>query len=190
MAKITIGLTGGIASGKSVASDILRLFGAEIIDADIVSRQVGQGEIAQAFPDCTTGGALDRRKLRKVVFGDERKLKLLNSITHPLIVAEILRKRDEINGVAVIVAPLLLEVGLHKYCDKVITVTAQADTRIKRIVERDNITESLAYNMIEAQASDEARIAIADYVVQNDGTEDELRGRLKEWWSQNIENVY
>ena len=190
MAKITVGLTGGIASGKSVATEILRSFGAEIIDADIVSRQVGQKELVQAFPDCATDGIIDRKKLRKVVFADEKKLKLLNGITHPLIVDEILRKRDETNGIAVIVAPLLVEVGLHKYCNKIITITALLETRIKRVMERDNISESLAYNMIQAQTSDETKIAIADFVVQNDGTEQELGCKLKKWWSQNIENVY
>ncbi len=188
MKKFTIGLTGGIASGKSVAAEFLGELGGEIIDADVVSREIGQEEIAEAFPQAVSGGRLDRRRLREIVFGDEDKLRLLNSIAHPLIVKRILELNEGVKGVSVIVAPLLFETGLHRYCDRVINITASLDVRIRRLKKRDNIDEGLAYNMIAAQASEETRRAIADSVIINDGSEDDLKRLLTEWWTENIES--
>lgn len=187
MASIVVGLTGGIASGKSVAAEILRGLGGEIIDADIVSRQVGQEEIMTAFPQCVQNGVLNRKLLRQIVFSDEQKLKLLNSITHPLIVERILLLASQSKGVAIIVAPLLFETGLHKHCNKVINITASEQTRIQRIIKRDNIDKDLAYNIIEAQASEELRCKMSDTVITNDGNEQDLEKKLVEWWKLNIE---
>lgn len=184
MARLKIGLTGGIASGKSVAAEVFARLGASIVDADIVSREVGQKEIALNFPQCVTAGVLDRRKLREYVFSSPQELRKLNAITHPLILTRITETVDKTDGVAVIVAPLLCESGLYKFCDVNICITASADRRISRLKKRDNIDDELAYNMIAAQMSDNDKIALCDYVICNDGSKEELEDKIEKWWRE------
>ena len=184
--RYVIGLTGGIACGKSAVSNIFASFGVTIIDADVVSRFVMQDggecarEVIRAFPLCANGGSIDRRKLREIVFSDKEKLAKLNSITHPRIKNEIVRRINEVDGLVLLVVPLLFEAGYDKECDMVVCVIADVDNRINRLVLRDNIDRQLALEMINSQMSDEERIKRSDYLIENDSTIEELKNKVSQ----------
>ena len=184
--RYVIGLTGGIACGKSAVSNIFASFGVTIIDADVVSRFVMQDggecarEVIRAFPLCANGSSIDRRKLREIVFSDKEKLAKLNSITHPRIKNEIVRRINEVDGLVLLVVPLLFETGYDKECDMVISVIADVDNRINRLVLRDNIDRQLALEMINSQMSDEERIKRSDYLIENDSTIEELKNKVSQ----------
>lgn len=183
MKKIVIGLTGGIASGKSVVSAYLekKPF-VTVIDADVISREVffqpaTAQKIAAAFPECVSDGVPDRKLLRSV-FSDENKTKTLNGIMHPAIIETCEKRIEEASGrIVVLVVPLLFETGMDKLCDLTITVVCDRKVRIKRLTERDNIDEAMADNMINRQMSDSERIEKADYVLTNDGKREDLEAK-------------
>lgn len=177
MDKFIVGLTGGIASGKTVVSDHLKSRGLTIIDADEVSREItADGGLAEEllkkeFPQAYASGTLNRAILRSEVFASDEKLAKLNAITHPIIHDEIV-KRIALAPTqpVVLVVPLLFETGYDKECDYIVTVTANENTRIKRIVNRNNsITDGVAKSMINAQTSDSERVAKSHEVIVNDG---------------------
>lgn len=180
-----IGLTGGIASGKSTVSARLKQLGACVIDADAISRQtILLPEVAAAvrreFGDAVyKKGVLDRAALANAAFASEDGVRRLNQITHPAIMRETLyRARSAESGggypLVVIDAPLLIESGLHIYCSSVWLVTANADIRIKRIIERDGATEEQAMARIKSQLSDESKRCYADVIFENNGTPKQL----------------
>lgn len=183
MKKIVIGLTGGIASGKSVVSAYLekKPF-VTVIDADVISREVFSypstaQKIAAAFPECVSDGVPDRKLLRSV-FSDENKTKTLNGIMHPAIIETCEKRIEEASSrIVVLVVPLLFETGMDKLCDLTITVVCDRKVRIKRLTERDNIDEAMADNMINRQMSDPERIEKADYVLTNDGKREDLEAK-------------
>lgn len=185
MKKFVLGLTGGIASGKSVAAELLRKKGAHIVDADLISREVVAdaciiAKINEAFPESVENGTINRKKLRETVFSSPEKTKRLNSITHPEIIKRCLLRTAETDGVVVLVAPLMFETGLNAACDAVATVSCDTDTRIKRIVKRDNTDVDTAKNIIERQLSDDEREKLADYVVDNNGSVYELNQKIEQ----------
>lgn len=183
MKKIVIGLTGGIASGKSVVSAYLekKPF-VTVIDADVISREVFSypstaQKIAAAFPECVSDGVPDRKLLRSV-FSDENKTKTLNGIMHPAIIETCEKRIEEASSrIVVLVVPLLFETGMDKLCDLTIAVVCDRKVRIKRLTERDNIDEAMADNMINRQMSDVERIEKADYVLTNDGKREDLEAK-------------
>lgn len=183
-------LIGGIASGKSEATAILNDLGAYIIDADVISHELtsegGKGERAllKRFPSCAQGEKLDRGKLKRLVFSDQKELKALNDITHPLILAEIDRRIKETDGIVVVVMPL--PSGLRRY-DGVLNVYTPMETRIERLIKRDNIDRQLAQRIIAAQMSDEQFQKAADFTFLNDGDREKLRGSIEKWWEIYIE---
>lgn len=188
---ITIGLTGGIASGKSVVSEILRECGAYIIDTDIISREVtgpdteGARALAARFPAAFRDGILDRAALKNIVFHNDKALTDLNGITHPLIAAETNRRLKDCGAaVAVVVAPLLYETGMDRLVDVVMNVTADPEVRMERLVKRDNITVELARSIMKNQLSEEARNARADVVLENNGDVKRLRDEVKVLFNQ------
>ncbi len=189
--KRVFALIGGIASGKTAVSDILGELGAYIIDADVISHSItapgseGERELIKHFPDCVRGGAPDRRLIKEKVFADEGALKTLNNITHPLIIKEIHRQIKEASGVIVVVMPVPVE--LRRY-NTVLNVYTPLETRIERLIKRDNITEELAREIISAQMSDEDAAARADFTFLNDGDEEKLRQSVIKWWNIYIEN--
>lgn len=172
--RFIVGLTGGIASGKSVVSGFLEKEpGVTVIDADVVSREIYENpEIREAiaceFPECVEKGEINRRKLR-FVFADSEKTEKLNSITHPAIIGECKKKISEARGIVFLVVPLLFETGMDEMCNATVVVVADMKTRIKRLLNRDNIDEETAENMMERQWKDAERIKKADYVIENDG---------------------
>ncbi len=184
-----VGLTGGIASGKTTVADTLASFGAAVIDTDVIAREVvepGQpalDEIRTAFGDGVFDdhGALDRRALRRLIFDDDASRARLEAILHPRIRAETLCQSDEAEGpYQVIVVPLLTTSELAAAMDRILVVDCDEATQIERLLARDAETEAQARKILAAQASREERLAIADDVVTNDGTIDELVAKLRQ----------
>ena len=180
-----IALIGGIASGKSIISGIMSELGAYIIDADVVAREVvahgtdGEKKLIKAFPTCVVDGAVDRRKLRELVFSDKTMLEKLNGITHPLIKKRIAALIAESDGVSVTVMPLPFDL---KNYDVVVSVYAPPLKRINRLVLRDNISMQTAQSMISAQWSDQKMLTSSDFVFVNDGDLAKIRAAVEEWW--------
>lgn len=189
--KKVFALIGGIASGKTAVSNILGELGAYIIDADVISRSVtapgsdGEAALIKHFPDCVTDGKPDRRLIKQKVFFDKEALDKLNKITHPLILKEIHRLVACSDGVAVVVMPIPLE--LSRY-DAVLNVFTPLNTRIERLIKRDNIDRELAEKIMAAQMTDEQAAAASDFTFVNDGDEEKLRQSVIKWWNIYIEN--
>jgi dephospho-CoA kinase len=177
-----IGLTGGIASGKSTIARRLAEHGAIIIDADIVSREVvapgspALASIALEFGEdmINSEGTLSRAKLGALVFSDAEKLEKLNAIMHPAVKtrsAEVLAKASADNPDSVIVydVPLLVEADIARNYDEIIVASAPEETRIKRMIQLRGLTDEEAKARIGAQASEAKRLAIADVVIDTGG---------------------
>jgi len=181
-----VGLTGGIASGKSTVAAILRRLGATIINADELSREVVQPEqeaweeIIKTFgPDILQEDkTLDRRKLRKIVFDNPDARKKLEAIIHPRVRALAERRISELaaagSSVIVYEVPLLFEAQIHLWLRPVILVACDLETQKKRLLERDHLTELEAQQHLDAQMSLEEKRKLADYLIENDGTLEEL----------------
>ena len=178
-----IGLTGGIAAGKSLVSGILASLGAWILDADAISREVvepgteGLRAVVDEFGRgiLTPEGALDRRALGAEVFADGEKLKMLNGILHPMIKAEMLRRAAEIErehpeDMVVFDVPLLIESGWQDVAEEIWLVTAPMTERIRRISARDGLDEKQAMERISAQMPDEEKAKYADVTINNGGS--------------------
>lgn len=191
-----IGLTGGIASGKSVVARYLESLGAVLLDADQLSREVvakdteGLAEIAEVFGRdiLTENGDLNRPALGALIFADEQKREALNSIVHPLVRAESARRIAEAPRGSVIVQdiPLLVETGQVKNFDKVLVVQAPFEERIRRMVEDRGMTRDAALSRIEAQASDAERAEVADVVLDNSTTIESLLEQVDDFWNQHV----
>lgn len=185
---LRIGLTGGIASGKTTVADLFADFGVPIIDTDVVARDVvepGQpalAEIEERFGDFVINeeGHLDRRALRKVVFSDDAARLDLEAILHPRIGEETRRQADAAGGdYQIIVVPLLVDSQLMHFVDRVLVVDCSEETQIERLMARDAETIDQARRMLKAQASRKERLAIADDVVLNSGTLDDTRAQVE-----------
>jgi len=194
---LRVGLTGGIGSGKSEVSRRLAARGAVIIDGDVAARQVvapgtpGLARIADAFgpgvlrPD----GALDRERLGAIVFGDPAQLAKLNAITHPLI-AEWMQAAEraaaeaaEGDLIVVYDVALLAEAGRWADYDLVIVVDVPPELQIDRLVSQRGMTPDQARARLAAQASRQQRLALADLVIDNSGSLDDLDRRVAEVWA-------
>lgn len=183
----TVGLTGGIASGKTVATDALIAAGYSVIDADEVSRALTakgtscEKRLTEMFPQAKApDGSLDRAALRALIGRDSGSKKKLDEYTHPLITAEITRLIKSTPPPVVLSAPLLYEAGLGALCDAVVCVTCARSTRIKRITARDGTKEEDAANIIDAQLPDEVRASLADFCVPSDGDKAEFQAEIVE----------
>ncbi|HLQ86574.1 MAG TPA: dephospho-CoA kinase [Salinisphaeraceae bacterium] len=182
-AKFSVGLTGGIASGKSAVARAFERFGIAIVDADKVARAVvepGQpalAEIAQAFGTelLDDDGHLHRRRLRQIVFDDPEARRRLESITHPRIRAELARRRDACTSdYCILVVPLLVKSGMADLVDRILVIDAPERVQLERLVARDDIDEDLAHKMIAAQDSRGDRLAAADDVLVNTGPQKDI----------------
>ncbi|MEU3728764.1 dephospho-CoA kinase [Streptomyces sp. NPDC033538] len=191
---LKVGLTGGIGAGKSEVSRLFVEYGAVLIDADRIAREVvapgtpGLAAVVEAFgEDVLTGdGSLDRPKLGSIVFADPEKLAALNSIVHPLVGARSRALEEAAADDAVVVhdVPLLTENGLAPLYDVVVVVDADPATQLDRLVRLRGMTEPDARARMAAQATREQRREIADVVIDNDVPLDELRARVKEVWAE------
>lgn len=192
---MVIGLTGGIASGKSTVSSLLKGLGAYIIDVDEVGRDVVEigekayNEIVDYFGNeiLLPDGEINRKALGHIVFSDKNKLNKLNSITHPHIIDRVKEVIAECKskGIKVIVvdAAILIEMGLHTLCDIVWLVRVDRNTQLHRLMERDNYSYEEASNRIKAQFSDEKKSQFADVIIDNTGSLEELEAEVKRQWS-------
>jgi dephospho-CoA kinase len=185
-----VGLTGGIASGKSTVSAILAELGATIIDGDQLAREVvekgtpGLAQVVEAFgPDVLTpSGDLDRPKLGRIVFNDEALRKRLEGIVHPLVFERYaaLEASAPSDGLVVHDIPLLAETGRADTFDAVIVVETPAEVQVERMLRDRGWSRADAESRIAAQATPEQRRAIATHLIVNTGTRDELRARVEE----------
>src|SRR3954463_10378998 len=193
---LTVGLTGGIGSGKSEVSRRLRELGAVVIDADAVAREVvepgtpGLAAVVEEFGEggLRADGALDREGLGRVVFGDADKLAKLNAIVHPLVGERIAARmaeveRDHPDGVVVYDVPLLVENDLAGGYDVVLVVAASPETQLRRLVQQRGMSEEDARARIAAQAPLADKLAVADIVIDNDGPLAALGPRVQEVWA-------
>lgn len=183
-----VALTGGIASGKS---SVARLFSARsipVIDTDVVAREVvepGQpalAQIAEVFGNdvIADDGSLDRKALRHLVFAADSARERLEAILHPLIREETIRQaRDAGGDYQIIVVPLLTDSPLKLFANRILVVDCDEETQIQRLMERDAENEEQARRILKAQSSREERLAIADDVINNDGSLDDLDAEVE-----------
>lgn len=189
---MVIGLTGGIASGKSLVADVLREQGLPVIDADVISREVvepGEPALEQIIehfgPEILQfDGTLDRKKLGSVIFNDTEKRQVLNQIIHPAVRQRMMTKRDDLvregNEHVVLDIPLLLENNLNFLVDRVIVVYVNEATQKQRLVERDGRGEEDAAARIKSQMPLGEKRDLADAVIDNSGTEKETKTQVNE----------
>ena len=182
-----LGLTGGIASGKSTVSKKLKELGSYIIDADKISREVSDStEILKKLEEnfglqIIDSGHLDRKKLRELVFEKKEKRELLNSIMHPVIEKKIIKEIEENKKEKLIIldVPLLYETKLEYLCDKVLVVSVDEKIQIERLKKRDMIEKKMAKKIINTQMPLTEKLKKADIYIENNGTLDELLEKTK-----------
>ena len=187
MKRILIGITGGIGSGKSAVTAYLRQRGEHVICADEAAREVvlpgsrGAAAIRAEFGDeyFRPDGSLDRAKLAQRVFEDPERVKRLNAILHPIIIEAVWEKASALNGRVFIDAPLLIESGMHEKTDYVWVVTADRETRILRVTQRDEATREAVEKRMENQMDDAQRVGFADEVIDNRFGLKELRQQVE-----------
>ncbi|WP_406001505.1 dephospho-CoA kinase [Streptomyces sp. NBC_00829] len=196
---LKVGLTGGIGAGKSEVSRLLASYGAVLIDADKIAREVvepgtpGLAAVVEAFgPEILTPeGTLDRPKLGSVVFAEADRLATLNAIVHPLVGARSMELEATAGRDAVVVhdVPLLTENNLAGLYDLVVVVDASPETQLDRLVRLRGMPESEARARMAAQATREQRRKIADLVIDNDGPMEQLEPQVRTVWAELTERA-
>ena len=194
---MNIGLTGGIATGKSTVSSMLIRKGALLVDADIIAREVmlpGHpvlAEVAAHFGQdvIMADGQLDRKKLGEIIFNDPKERLVLNEITHPAIRREIRRQTAEYEAVypqrlVVVDIPLLYESELQSLFEKVVVVYVSREKQLQRLMERDGISEERAEARLKSQMDIEQKKLMADYVIDNSGTLTETNQQVDKLWNR------
>ena len=183
-----IGLTGGIGSGKTAVSDSFETLGIDVVDAYLASRVVVQKgkpcllKIAQHFGEdiLTKEAELDRAKLREIIFKSEEEKNWLESLLHPAIANQI---QDELNAskspYTILVSPLLLETNQKDFCSKVLAVDVPVETQVERTLKRDGVSKEQVQAIINSQISRNDRLNLADEVIVNDGTLEDLEIAVK-----------
>ncbi|MGO4956403.1 dephospho-CoA kinase [Luteococcus sp. Sow4_B9] len=192
---IRVGLTGGIASGKSAVGEVLQKLGALVVDSDQLARDVvapgtpGLAAVVQRFgkdvlrPD----GSLDRGRLGAVIFSDPAARADLNAIVHPLVRSASRSIEDQVTdpyAIVVLMIPLLVETGQERDFDALVVVDVDETTQLERLMARNGLTREEAQARIDAQASRAERLRVADYVIRNDAGLDELAERTHAVWHE------
>ena len=184
---LIIGITGGIGSGKTAASDYLGSQGIAVVDADEVSRQVVEPgrpaleQIRAEFGDqvLQADGQLDRAALREIVFADPEQRRVLEGITHPAIAAEIRRQLEASDSpYTILVSPLLLETDQHELVDRVLLVDVPESVQVERTARRDEVPGDQVRHIMAAQMDRQERRRKADDIVLNDGSLADLHEQL------------
>ncbi len=184
---LTVALTGGIASGKSAVAARFAALGASVIDADVVARESvapGSAALAEIVAAFGTGildanAALDRRAMRERVFADADARRTLEGILHPRVRSALRERAAAVGGpYALLVIPLLVEGGQYEWVDRVVVADVPREVQRSRLLLRDRIASPLADAMLDAQVSREQRLAIADDVIDNSGTPEELAAQV------------
>ncbi|MEE3197508.1 MAG: dephospho-CoA kinase [Pseudomonadota bacterium] len=179
-----IGVTGGIASGKTMIADMFSELGAGVVDTDLVARNVvapgeeGLRAVSEVFGDrvLNASGELDRALLRNIVFNNAKERDRLEKILHPLIRAQCLVQVNSLQApYALVVVPLLVETGFAKFVHRVLVVDCLADLQIQRLMGRDQLKQSDAQAMLDAQVNRTTRLKVANDVLDNNGSPDQAR---------------
>lgn len=189
--KFIIALTGGIATGKSLAANYLKEAGAQIVDTDILARKVvmpgsdGLKKIKEHWGDAVINddGTLDRKALGKIIFSSKEDRECLNSILHPMIRREMdreIKKSDR--NIIVLVIPLLYEAKIPIYYDESWLVYADEGTQRQRLMKRDNIDAGVAMKKIRSQINIEKKKEMADVIIDNSGKPEETRKQVEKLW--------
>lgn len=196
---LKVGLTGGIGAGKSEVSRLLVSYGAVLVDADKIAREVvepgtpGLYAVVDAFGPgvLTADGRLDRPKLGALVFADDDKRATLNAIVHPLVRARSVELESAAGEEDIVVhdVPLLVESELTGLYDMVVVVDASPGTQLDRLVRLRGMAESEARSRMAAQATRERRTAAADVVIDNDGPLEKLEPQVRAVWEQLVERA-
>lgn len=185
---LKVGLTGGIASGKTLVADMFVKLGAALVDTDVIAREVvapgepGLDAVRRIFGPSvmTPTGELNRAVMRSVIFRDAAKRRHLEEILHPLIRERALRKLQQVEGpYALVAVPLLVETGFGGLVDRVVVIDAPAATQHERLTKRDGIPRDEATAMIEAQTDRASRLQAADDVIDNSGTIEATRRQVE-----------
>lgn len=195
--RLLLGVTGGIASGKSTAAKMLEELGAPIIDFDVLAREVVQpgqpayNDIVDYFGRqvLQEDGTLDRKKMSDIVFSDLEKRKKLESFTHPRIQEEFIRDLHEITSknpeaIVQVVIPLLIEINLQYLFHKIVVVYVSPEVQVERLAERDGISRDQAANILKSQLPIDEKASYADFVIDNNGTVEETRRQVEALWGK------
>jgi dephospho-CoA kinase len=198
--RLLLGVTGGIATGKTTVANMLQELGAPIIDFDVISHQLvepGQlalKDIVDFFGNqvLQENGQLDRKKLSDIVFGDMEKRKKLESFIHPRIREVVIGQVDEITrkdpeAIIQVVIPLLIETNMSHMFHKNLLVYTPRETQIERLMERDSISREVAANILKAQMPIDEKVGYADYVINNENALEETRKQVTELWKNLIQ---
>ncbi|TDT61188.1 dephospho-CoA kinase [Fonticella tunisiensis] len=184
---VIVGLTGGIASGKSTISNMIRKYNIPVIDADIIAREIVMkgspvlNRIISEFGDDVLNhdGTLNRKRLADIVFSDKEKLKKLNMITHPVIKAEIIKQiealRERNTSCCVIDVPLLIEGGFTDIVDYVVLIYVDDKTQLQRLMDRDRLSKGEAKKRISSQMKFSEKKKYADFIIDNSGSIEDTR---------------
>jgi dephospho-CoA kinase len=193
---LLIGLTGGIASGKSTVAHMLEEMGSHVIDFDMLARRVVEPgrpawkKIVDYFGrDILQGsGEIDRKRLSRIIFGNSEKRKRLEGFTHPFIADEFTGHVDEIassdpDAIINAVVPMLFEAGMQALFHKVVVVYIPREEQIKRLIERDGISEGDAVNILNAQMHIDEKIRQADFIINNENSIEETKRQVHDLWN-------
>jgi len=192
-----LGVTGGIASGKTTVANMLKARGLETIDFDILARQVVEPgkpafrKIVDYFgrPILQDDGTLDRKRLSGIVFNDTEKLKQLESVIHPAIHEEYLKQLREISekkpdAMIQAIIPLLIEKNLMDMVDKILVVYIPQEKQIERLIKRDGISREAAETILKSQIPIDEKLKYADFIVRNDETIEETEKQIETVWQK------
>ena len=188
---LKVALTGGIASGKTLVSDLLEIYGCHIVDLDVIAREVvlpgteGLKELIEIFGESIllTDGTLNRKHLRDELYKKGRNRAIIEQILHPKILQKMKTSMDECQeGIIVIVIPLLVEKNLWEPFDRAIVVDCEIETQLSRLMSRENVDKEKAEVMLMAQASREQRLQLNDYlptdVIENNSQISDLKEKV------------
>jgi dephospho-CoA kinase len=194
---LVIGLTGGIASGKSTVAGLFALKGVPVLDADLEARSVlARGsplleEVRREFGETalTSEGGLNRRALADLIFRDSRARQRLNELTHPAIIEGLKQRLDAMrregrHQVAIVVAPLLFEAGMKAWFDRVMVVWASEREQVRRLMARDNLQESEAWLRVRAQMPLQDKKALADWVIDTEAGQEAVQRQVEQIWQE------
>lgn len=195
--RLVVGITGGIATGKTTVCNMLKEMGAPLIDFDQIAREVVEpgrpawNKIVDYFGRqiLMEDNHIDRKRLSSIVFADIEKRKRLEALVHPEMYGEFVRQINEIarespGAIILVAAPLLIELNMQYRFHKVVVVYTSKETQIKRLMKRDNITREQAENILKAQIPIDEKCGYADFVINNEGSLENTRKQVKELWEK------
>lgn len=188
MKSLLVGLTGGIASGKSQAAKYLQELGACIVDTDQISRKVikipeVRKKLQKSWPQAFHRGTLNRKALRRIVFSSPPDRKKLNRLTHPYILRQAFEEiRKCRKKICVLVAPLLIETGIHTQVDSVWVMDVPKRIQVRRLMDREKISRQEAEKILQSQLPSKRKLAHADFAVRNGGSLAKTKDQIRKGW--------